>query len=55
MDNGYRIINANSNNYDRGRFLREKLWFVLELLSRGMRYLLVKLTKGEVDFVAYEK
>ena len=50
MDNGFRIINANSNDYDRGRFLENII--CLELLSRGYEVFIGKTYKGEVDFVA---
>ena len=50
MDNGFRIINANSNDYDRGRFLENVI--CLELLSRGYEVFIGKTYKGEVDFVA---
>lgn len=50
MDNGFRIINANSNNYDRGRFLENVI--CLELLSRGYEVFIGKTYKGKVDFVA---
>ncbi len=50
VDNGFRIINANSNDYDRGRFLENII--CLELLSRGYEVFIGKTYKGEVDFVA---
>jgi len=50
IDNGMRIISANSNNYDRGKFLENTI--CIELLSRGYEVYIGKTYKGEVDFVA---
>lgn len=49
-DNGFRIINAASNDYDRGKFLENII--CLELLSRGYEVFIGKTYNGEVDFVA---
>ncbi len=50
IDNGMRIINANSNAYDRGKFLENVI--CLELLARGYEVYIGKTYKGEIDFVA---
>ena len=50
VDNGMRIINADSNSYDRGRFLENVI--CIELLSRGYEVYIGKTYKSEVDFVA---
>ncbi len=50
IDNGLRIINADSNLYDRGKFLENVI--CIELLSRGYEVYVGKTYKGEVDFVA---
>lgn len=50
IDNGMRIINADSNFYDRGKFLENVI--CIELLSRGYELYIGKTYKGEVDFVA---
>ena len=50
IDNGFRLINANSNDYDRGKFLENLI--CIELLSRGYEVYIGKTYKGEVDFVA---
>lgn len=50
MDNEFRIINANSNDYDREIFLENVI--CLELLRRGYEVFIGKTYKGEVDFVA---
>ena len=50
IDNGTRIIQARSNNYDCGRFLENIIY--VELLSRGYEVSVGKTYKGEVDFVA---
>jgi len=49
IDNGMRVIKANSNEYDRGRFLENLI--CIELLSRGYEVFVGKTYKGEVDFV----
>lgn len=48
-DNGFRIINAFSNDYDRGKFLENII--CLELLSRRYEVFIGKTYNGEVDFV----
>ena len=50
IDNGMRIINVDSNFYDRGKFLENVI--CIELLSRGYELYIGKTYKGEVDFVA---
>lgn len=50
IDNGFRYIKANLNNFDRGRFLENVI--CVELLSRGYEVFVGKTYKGEVDFVA---
>ncbi len=50
IDNGIRMIKANSNDYDRGRFLENVI--CIELLARGYEVYVGKTYKGEVDFVA---
>lgn len=50
IDNGMRIINSYSNEYNRGKFLENIV--CLELLSRGYQVYVGKTYKGEVDFVA---
>ena len=50
IDNGMRIINVDSNKYDRGKFLENVV--CVELLSRGYEVYIGKTYKGEVDFVA---
>lgn len=50
IDNGFRVINTNSNDYDRGRSLENII--CLELLSRGYEVFIGKTYKGAVDFVA---
>lgn len=50
IDNGMRIINVDSNKYDRGRFLENVV--CIELLSRGYEVYVGKTYKGKVDFVA---
>ena len=50
MDNGMRIINVDSNFYDRGKFLENVI--CIELLSRGYELYIGKTYKDEVDFVA---
>ena len=50
IDNGMRIINADSNTFDRGKFLENAV--CMELLARGYEVYVGKTYKGEVDFVA---
>ena len=50
IDNGMRVIKANSNDYDRGRFLENVV--CIELLSRGYEVYVGKTYIGEVDFIA---
>ncbi len=50
IDNGMRIINVDSNFYDRGKFLENVI--CIELLSRGYELYIGKTYKGKVDFVA---
>lgn len=50
IDNGFRMIKSNSNDYDRGKFLENIV--CIELLSRGYDVYIGKTYKGEVDFVA---
>ena len=50
IDNGMRIINVDSNKYDRGRFLENIV--CVELLSREYEVYIGKTYKGAVDFVA---
>ena len=45
-----RIINADSNAFDRGKFLENAV--CMELLARGYEVYVGKTYKGEVDFVA---
>lgn len=49
IDNGFRLINAHSNDYDRGKFLENVI--CVELLSRGYEVFIGKTYKGEVDFI----
>lgn len=49
IDNGFRSIKVNSNDYDRGKFLENLI--CIELLSRGYEVFIGKTYKGEVDFV----
>lgn len=50
LDNGMRVINADSNSFDRGKFLENII--CIELLSRGYEVYIGNTYKGEVDFVA---
>lgn len=50
IDNGFRTIKSNSNNYNRGKSLENLV--CIELLSRGYNVYVGKTYKGEVDFVA---
>lgn len=49
IDNGFRLINAHSNDYDRGKFLENAI--CVELLSRRYEVYVGKTYKGEVDFI----
>ena len=50
IDNGFRTIKSNSNDYNRGNSLENLV--CIELLSRGYNVYVGKTYKGEVDFVA---
>lgn len=52
VDNGFRLINTNSNDYKPSRFLENVI--CNELISRGYDVYIGKTYKGEVDFVAME-
>ena len=50
IDNGMRIVNANANSFDIGRYLENLV--CIELLARDYEVYVGKTYKGEVDFVA---